>query len=153
MELVAIASATLAAVIGFGIAILAQAGKLGSIDDGIKRLNRIVDDFLISLTRGSTPSDFEQRLKAIESYVEQLKPKENPLSTTEIERFKTYTEDIGRGMSLSYEEYSDYRRLSERIKRELPKRQRTDFELLLAGLLGFAAGMALAELIRSLRQS
>jgi hypothetical protein len=42
--------------------------------------------------------------------------------------------------------------LGKKIKQELPKKQRTDFDLLLAGVLGFLAGVRLAGLLRSLGQ-
>lgn len=164
METIAIASATLAAVMSFGIAILAQLGKLGpqlgrlegrldSIDEGIRRLNRMADGFLISLSKEATSSDLEERIKKLEGYVEQLKPRGNPISAEELEKFKTYIGKIGRREFLSYEEYSEYKELGERIKKQLPKEQRTDFELLLAGLISSAAGATIRELLRRSSQS
>ena len=157
METVAIVSATLAAVIGFGIAILAQLGsqsaKLSSIDDGVKRINGVIDSLLIAtLSKGEASSHIEQQIKRLEEYLKHLKSKENPLSREEIERFREYSVKIMKRTSLSYEEYNDFKELGERIKMGLPQNQRSDFDLLLAGLLGFAAGAELVALITSLAE-
>lgn len=144
--------AIISVVIAIGVAILVKMGKLTSIDDGIKRFNSVIDGLLVSSFGKGTSSDLAQRVEKIEEHLKRLNPKGNPISSGEIERFRSYNGKIREGMPLNYEEYTDYRQLGERIKQQLPKKQRTDFDLLLAGVFGFVAGMALAELIRSLSQ-
>jgi len=71
--------------------------------------------------------------------------KRNPISKEEIDRFKAYSVKLRNGIPLTSEEYLDFDRLSKKIRDELPEKQKEEFDWVLAGLVGFLLGLALAS--------
>lgn len=161
-SLFAILGPIIGAVIAFGIPILVYIVKTSSQTDsiatGINSLNNRFDGLFTALSLArqqaspETVKDFSESVKKLDEILKSLKLKEkqNPLSSYDIERFNNYRDKIAKRAPLDYEEYNDFRSLQETIRNELSKKKRSEFDIAMAGLIGFAAGIALTALITSL---
>ncbi len=128
--------------------------KVGNIEARLeKRLDRIEDRFDKFFLYLNAPVN--ERSKIMEPYIhkldeiiEHVKQKGNPVSADEIDKFKAYRNKIVHGVPLTIEEYNDFKSLTEKVKQDLPENRRDDFDLVIAGLLGFILGLTVAALLK-----
>ena len=72
------------------------------------------------------------------------------LAEREIERMRKYRNKIAHGIPLTPEEYRDFKSIAEKMRKELPVERRGEFDQIMAGILGFIAGLLIGALISEL---
>lgn len=146
-------SAAVALIVAYA-AIQYRVGKtIAHVEAIIKRLDRL-ENKIDEMYKGFfTPKDdiskeLSPLVQKIDRILDSVEIKGNPISRGEINRFKSYSSKLRDGILLTSEEYLDFDRLSEKIRIELPEKQKEEFDWVLAGLLGFLFGLALSAAMK-----
>lgn len=124
-------------------------GRTGSNNERMNRLETRFDNFLLgaSIPKERRESEVRPLIERFDKFLNLLEKKKNPISSEQINRLRTYRNKIAHGIPLKPEEYRDFQSLLKEIRKELPKRQRGEFDWLAAALLGFIAGLIIGSLI------
>ncbi len=110
------------------------------------------DKFVLasSTGEGKNPPELDPYLERFEKAVKKLEStqKKNPLSGSEIERMKIYRNKMGKGEPFSLEEYKEFKSTADKMREELPAKERDDFDKIIAGLSGYIAGLLFSASVK-----
>ena len=126
------------------------AGKTDSIEKRIDWFENRFDKFtaaLISKTKEEIPPELEKYISKLDDFLKEQSKKENPLSVSELEKMKRYRDILSRGEPLSPEEYNEFKYLAGKMREDIQEKKRDAFDAVIAGLLGFAAGVIIGALL------
>lgn len=169
--LAALLSAGISALVAiaiFGLRISHELGTLEggvkSADQGIKRLeekildlNTRIDRFLLGISSlllskdqiiSTVQPDVKEFTKIITQILRHFKAKENPVTIGEIRKLQDYLNETARLTSFTPGEYRGFQLLVQNVSNHLPERQKAEFDLVAIVVLRFAAGLAMAALIK-----
>lgn len=156
MDISNIVGMALSAVIAFFVSFGTISFKLGQLKEGLRsnndRMNRLetrFDNFFLALSipKESIESKVMPLIERLDRFINLFEKKKNPISTEQIDRLKTYRNKLVHGTPLEPKEYQDFQSLLKEISKELPRRQKGEFDWVVAALLGFIAGLIVGALI------
>jgi len=91
--------------------------------------------------------ELADKIQKFEAFLESEEEKSNPLSSEEIKEVRKYINKIQHGELLSPQEFDRLSDLTAKIQNDLPPEKKSEFNWLLAGLLGFVLGLILASIL------
>lgn len=159
--IVTLLSIGISAAIAFLVSHAMLSSKLGRIEERsdlnrnrMDRLETKLDNFFFAAL--ASPEKIQEAMQnqlrpviaKFNNILSFLEKKKNPLSLEQINKLKAYRDKLTHGLPLKPDEYRDFQFLVKEISKELPKKEKEEFDWVAAGLLGFIAGLIIGSLIK-----
>ncbi len=125
--------------------------RMDKLEDRMDRLEDKLDKFILGTVSGGEGlfSELKTHIDKLDEDIRILESirRRNPLSSSDLERMKTYRDKIAHGESLDIKEYRDFKSIAEKMREDLPAEKQDEFDDVMAGLSGFVGGMLVGDLI------
>ncbi len=128
-------------------------GMIESIGGRINQLENRFDNFIpgvYALIYKKEEPQAEKLIKEFDEFRKFFVARKNPISEEELARIDRYRDKIAKRKGFTFEEYQDFKFLAKKMSEEFPKEKKEKFDLIMAGLLGFAAGLTFGALLSKL---
>lgn len=126
-------------------------GKLDWLTERVKQVETRIDSFMLALLSKKSGEPNEKLEALLHTLIEKFDKflpslKTNPLTQGELQKIREYRNKIANRTPLTQGEYIEFEALARKIESDLPPDQRNEYDLVIAGLLGFAMGLLVASL-------